>query len=124
MHFLILSKEARTKVSIPDILEQLYELVEYAKKALSLTGVLYLVTWCKTFTALRIKGWNNILLVIRLLLAVPVSNAKLERMVSKLQCVKINCCCSSGVKCLGNILRIMEEGRSWQTFVLISAIKK
>ena len=74
------------KLSIHDFLEQLYELVEYAKKALSLTGVLYLVTWHRAFPAPRIKGWNNILLMIRLLSAVPVSNAKLERMFFK--CVK------------------------------------
>ena len=37
--FLIPLKEAGRKVYIPDFLEQYYELVEYAKKALSLTGV-------------------------------------------------------------------------------------
>ena len=35
------------KVSIRDLLEQWYELVEYAKKTLSLAGVLYLVKWHK-----------------------------------------------------------------------------
>ena len=44
--FLIPLSEAGMKVSIPDLLEQLYEIVEYAKKTLSLSlaRVLYLVT--------------------------------------------------------------------------------
>ena len=63
------------KVSIPDLWEQRYELVEYAKKTLSLIGVLYLVTWRKIFTAPRSKGWSDLLLMIRLLFTVSVSNA-------------------------------------------------
>ena len=41
--FLISLKEAGMKVSIPDLLQQWYELEEYAKKILSLAGVSYLV---------------------------------------------------------------------------------
>ena len=59
-------KEAGMKVSILDLLGQWYGLVEYAKKTLSLAGVLYLVTWCKIFTAPRSKGWRDVLLMIRL----------------------------------------------------------
>ena len=100
------------KVSIPDLLEQWYELVEYARKAFSFAGVSYLVTWRKIFMAPRGKGWSDVLLMIRLLFTVPVSKAKLERMLSKLKRVKINFRCSLGVKRLENILRIMEEGSS------------
>ena len=59
-----------------------------------------------------------------ILFTVPVSNAKLERMFSKLKRVKTNFCCSLGVKGLENILRIMEEGSSWEMFYPISAIKQ
>ena len=83
MQFWIPLKEARMKVSIPDLLEQWYELVEYAMKTLFLAGVSYLVTWCKIFTAPRSKGWSNLPVMIRLLFTVPISNAKLERMFSK-----------------------------------------
>ena len=57
--------------------------------------------------------------MIRLLFPVPVSNTKLERMFSKLKCVKINFCCSLGVQCLQNILRIMEEGSSSETYKVV-----
>ena len=44
-------------------------------------------------------------------------------MFPKLKRFKINFRCSLGVKCLENILRIMEEGGSWETFDSMSAIK-
>ena len=62
--------------------------------------------------------------MIRTLFTVPVSNAKLERMFSNLKRVKTNFRCSLGVKGLENILRIMEEGSSWETFDPISAMKQ
>ena len=124
MQFQIPLKEAGMRVSIMELLEQWYELVEYAMKTLFLTGASYLVTWSKIFMAPRSKGWSNIHVMIRLLFTVPVSNAKLERMFSKLKLVKINFCCSLGIKRLQNILRIMEEGGSWETFDPMSGIKK
>ena len=45
-------------------------------------------------------------------------------MFSKLKPVKTNFRCSLGVKRLENILRIMEEGSSWETFDPMSAIRK
>ena len=54
--------------------------------------------------------------MIRLLFAIPVTNAELERMFSKLKPVKTYFCDSLGVKQLEYILRIMEKGNSWGTF--------
>ena len=50
--------------------------------------------WRKIFAALRTEGWSNVLLIIRLLFIIPVSNTKLERMFSKLKRVKTNFRCS------------------------------
>ena len=97
MQFWIPLKEAGMKVFIPDLLEQCYKLVEYAKKTLFLAGDSYLVTWRKIFTAPRSKGWSDVLVMIRLLFTVPVSNSKLERMFSTLKSVKINFHCSISV---------------------------
>ena len=85
-------KEAEMKVSILDHLEHWYELVEHTNKALPLARVSYLAIWRKSFTAPKSKGWSDVLLMIKLLLTIPVSNAKLERIFSKLKCVKTNCC--------------------------------
>ena len=46
------------KVSIPDILQQWYEFVEYAKKTVSFRR-------SKIFTVTGNKGWSDVLLMIR-----------------------------------------------------------
>ena len=78
----------------------------------------------KIFTAPKSEVSSNVLLMIRILFTEPVTNAKLERMFSKLKHVKTNFCCSLGVKGLKNILRITEDGSSWETFDPIWAIKQ
>ena len=61
--------------------------------------------------------------MIRFLFTVSVPNAKLDKMFSKLKCVKTNFRCSLGVKRLENILKTIKEGSSWETFDIISVIK-
>ena len=82
------------------------------QRRLSLTGVSYLVTWRKIFTVLRSNVWSDVLLMLRLLVFFKLSS------------VKINFRCSLVVKRLENILRIMEEGSSWEIFDPISTIRK
>ena len=81
--------------------------------------------------ATRGKGWSHTLLMIRFLFTVSVSNAKLERMFSKLKHVKTNFCCSLVVKRLESYenygrqqLQIAIEVSSLENFDLISAMKK
>ena len=50
--------------------------------------------WRNIFAAPRSKGWSDVLLMITLLFIVPVSNAKLKRIFSKLKRVKNNFRCS------------------------------
>ena len=61
--------------------------------------------------------------MIGFLFTVSVSDTKLERTFSKLKSIKTNFSCSLGVKRLENILRIMKEGSSWESFDPTSAIK-
>ena len=109
------------KVSIPNLLQKWSELVENAEKILSLAGVSYLVIWRNAPAS---KGWNDVLLMIRLLFTVAVSNPRLESIFPRLKCVKSNFRCSFGIKWLENILRIMEVGSSWETYDPISVVKK
>ena len=70
----------------------------HAKKTLFLAGVWYLVTERKFFTVTRSKGWIKVVLMVRLLFTVAVTNAKLERMFPKFKRVKTNFRCSLCVK--------------------------
>ena len=83
---LILLKETGMKVSISDLLQKSHKLVEYAKKNFPFVGISYLAIWHKIFLAPRNKVRSNVLL----LFAVPVSNAKLERLFHKMKHVKTN----------------------------------
>ena len=114
-------KKAGMKLSISNLLKHWYGLVKYANKILSLTRVSYLVTWRKIFKTSRSKGWSDVLLMIRLLFTVSVSNAKLERMFSKLKRVKTKKILEN---ILENILAVMPEGSSSETFDPMSATKK
>ena len=114
-------KKAGMKLSISNLLKHWYGLVKYANKILSLTRVSYLVTWRKIFKTSRSKGWSDVLFMIRLLFIVSVSNAKLERMFSKLKRVKTKKILEN---ILENILAVMPEGSSSETFDPMSATKK
>ena len=61
--------------------------------------------------------------MIGFLFTVSVSDTKLERTFSKLKTIKTNFRCSLGVKRLENILRILKEGSSWESFDPTSTIK-
>ena len=69
----------------------------------------YRVTWRKLFTTPRKAEWEEILTLIRLLFTIPISNAKLERLFSKLKRIKINLRCSLGNVRVENLLRSLEE---------------
>ena len=112
------------KVSIPNLLQKWSELVENAEKILSLAGVSYLVIGRNIFNVPASKGWNDVLLMIKLLFTVAVSHPRLESMFPRLKCVKSNFRCPFGIKCLENNLRIMEDGSSWETYDPVSVVKK
>ena len=68
-----------------DIIHQWHELLEYAKDTIGVSGKSYMVTWSEIFASPRSENWRDILTLIELLLTIPISNATLERMFSKLR---------------------------------------
>ena len=87
-HFQTPLKYAGMKVSYPEFISQWHNMLENALKYIKLSGVSYLVTWKKLFTSQKKNEWSDVLLLAELLFSVPVSNAKLERMFSKLKRIK------------------------------------
>ena len=116
-------KSGGLSVTVPDLLIQWHEIVDFAVETIRVTGQPYLITWRKIFFAPRSKGWKDALILIELLFTIPVSKAKLERMFSKLKRVKINFHCSLSLQRLENILRIMEEGPAWEEYDPLPAIE-
>ena len=85
-------------------------MLEYALKYIKLSGVSYLVTWKKLFTSPKKNEWSDALLLVELLFSIPVSNAKLESMFSKLQRIKAIFRASLSSTTVENLLRIVEDG--------------
>ena len=102
-------KYAGMKVSYPEFISQWHNMLEYALKYIKLSGVSYLVTWKKLFTSPKKNEWSDALLLVELLFSVPVSNAKLERMFSKLKRIKTIFRASLSSTRVENLLRIVED---------------
>ena len=93
-----------------EIINQWHELLDYAAEFISLQSTPYRVTWRKLFAPPRCTEWKDILVVIELLFMIPICNAKLERMFSKLKYVKTDFRACLSAERLENILRIIEDG--------------
>ena len=116
-------ENAGTNFSIPHLISQWHILLEYANRFLKLSGVSYLVTWRKLFSSPSKKDWVDILNLIQLLFTIPVSNAKLERMFSKMKRLKTVCRASLGTHQLEHLLRIVEDGPSFTSYNVMPAVE-
>ena len=83
----------------------------------------YRKTWRRIFASPCSQAWKDVLLIIELLFTIPVSNAKLERMFSKMKHVKTLLRASLSEKKLESILRINEEGPDFLEYDPMSAIE-
>ena len=120
-HFETPLKTAGVDCSAPDIIDQWHELIKYAKETLDIHSNVYMKTWRKIFSSPRCKNWSAALTLIELLFTLPISNAKLERIFSKLKRV-VTADRASLKGRLEDILRIMEEGLSWEVYNPVGAI--
>ena len=103
-HFRIPLTHAGFNSSVPDVLSQWHDLLEYSIEYLSLSNTPYRKTWRGIFVSPRSQAWKDVLLIIKLLFTIPVSNAKLERMFSKMKHVKTLLRASLSEKKLESIL--------------------
>ena len=121
-HFESPLKTGGVKCSAADMLFQWHELVHYATDTIGVTGRDYMKTWRLIFSSPRSENWTDILALVELLFTVPISNAKLERMFSKMKRVITVFRSSTKELRLENILRIMEDDVSWENYDPVSAI--
>ena len=122
-HFRIPLTHAGFNSSVPDVLSQWHDLLGYSIEYLSLSNTPYRETWRCIFASPRSQAWKDVLLIIELLFTIPVSNAKLERMFSKMKHVKTLLRASLSEMKLESILRINEEGPDFLEYDPMSAIK-
>ena len=92
------------------ILEEWHDMLSHAVNFLQSEKANYKKTWRLLYNCSYSSKWKNILPLIQLLFSVPICNAKLERLFSKLKRTKNDARCSLGEERLTNVLRIQEEG--------------
>ena len=107
----------------PDVLDEWHDLVDYTVEFLAPSSRSYRVTWYKLFHfSVGSHRWNNILLLIRLLFCLPVSNAIVERFFGSLKRVKTGKRAAIGQKTTEDILTIMAEGPPLEEYDATSAV--
>lgn len=115
-------KQQGLKVTEPELLEEWHDMVDYTVQFLKPAKQHYRATWYKLFHSSRIVNWQNILLVVRLLFSLPVSNAATERFFSTLKRVKSSKRASLSQPTLQGILRITIEGPPLKKYDATSAV--
>ena len=83
----------------------------------------YLRVWKRIFTSSRKEEWNMVLLLVELLLSIPISNAKVERMFSLMNRVKTDSRAALSEHTLKNLIRIRMEGPPLEEFDPTPAIQ-
>ena len=79
--------------------------------------------WYKLFhLSLGSTCWNNVLLLVRLLFCLPVSNAIVERFFGSLKRVKTGRRAALGQKSTEDILTMMTEGPPFEEYDATSAV--
>lgn len=73
-----------------ELLDQWHHLIEYTKQYLQPSKTPSLRVWRRIFDSSRHNEWNMVLILVELLFAIPISNAKVERLFSLMNCVKTN----------------------------------
>ena len=115
-------KQQGFKVTEPELLEEWHDMVDYTVQFLKPATQHYRATWYKLFHSSRIVNWQNILLVVRLLFSLPVSNAATERFFSTLKRVKSSKRASLSQPTLLSILRITTEGPPLKKYDATNAV--
>ena len=109
--------------SISNLLQQWHLLFEYVLTYFSPGVNLYHILWHKIFESSKCKEWSLVLYVVELLFVLPVSNAKVERLVSFMNRIKTDSQNLLKQEHLSNLLKICMEGPDLQDFNPIPAMQ-
>ena len=107
---------AGNHASATEFLLEFHDMVSYALKYFDLSNTDYCVVWHRLFESCRRDEWKSILLLVKLLFTLPVSNAKVKRLFSFMNRIKTDSRNSLSQQQLSSILRICMEGPTSQEF--------
>lgn len=91
-----------------EILTEWFDMTTYVSTYVPRRGKRYQEIWEQLFLCSRASKWQNVLALIRILFALPISNAAVERMFNRMKRVKSDWRCALGERRLENLLRLSE----------------
>ena len=100
--------------SATEFLLEFHDMISYALKYFDLSNTDYRIVWCRLFESCKRDEWKSILLLVKLLLTLPVSNAKVERLFSLRNRIKTDSRNFLSQQQLSSILLICMEGPTSQ----------
>ena len=98
------------------ILDEMEDIVDYARTYLRLGCDSYSKVWYQLYTAPNSANWPNVLLVSELLLSLPFSTAKVERLFSTLKIIKTERRTKLSCSTLNDLLEVNTEAPSLSNF--------
>ena len=105
------------------MLDEWHDLVDYTVEFLALSSRSYRIIWYKLFhLSIGSNHWNIILLLIRLLFCLPVSNAIVKRFFGSLKRVKTGKRAAIGQKTTEYVLTIVAKGPPLEEYDATSAV--
>lgn len=122
-HFKVPLSNAGMDGSVHDLLEQWHCLLAYTKRYLNPSRTPYLRVWKRIFDSDRRNDWHMVLLLVELLFSIPISNAKVERLFSLMNRVKIDSRAALGEDTLNSLTRIHMEGPKLEDYDPTPAIQ-
>ena len=122
-HFKEPLSKAGLNGSLGDLLDQWHHLLDYTKRYLEPSKTPYLRVWRRIFDSGRSNEWSMVLILVELLFAIPISNAKVERLFSLMNRVKRETRATLSEGTLNNLVIIRAEGPELQDYDPTPAIE-
>jgi hypothetical protein len=79
--------------------------------------------WRRIFDSGRRDEWHMVLILVELLFAIPISNAKVEWLFSQMKRIETDSCASLSESKLNSLIRIGAEGPKLEDYDPTPAIK-
>ena len=109
-------------VDLTSILDEVEDIVEYARTYLRISTDSYRKVWYQLISSPDSAKWANILMVSELLFSLPFSTAKVERLFSTLKVIKTERRTSLSCSTLNDLLEVNTEGPTLPNFSPDSAV--
>ena len=109
--------------NLATIRDEVEEIVEYARRYLSIQSESYQIVWYKLHQAPDARKWPNVLILAEFVFSLPFSNGKVERIFSSMKIIKTDRGTNLHMDTLSDLLEIQIEGPPLSDFSPTEAVR-